>query len=69
MPKYTVPINRKVLDVYVVEAKSGPAAVFEAATQAANGVPPTHTRELSRTVGAAKTVVPDEPAADAATTE
>jgi hypothetical protein len=58
--KYSVPVTRKVLDVYIVEAKNPTHAAFIAATDVANGGEPTQTRELSRQVGSAKRVVDDE---------
>lgn len=65
MPKYTVPIVRKVMDVYTIEARNGSEAAFKAAERIANGDAPDHTRELSRDVKSAKPVVDDgdEPAA------
>jgi hypothetical protein len=64
MPKYTVPIVRTVQDVYVVEARSGTEAGMAAATRIAAGDAPDTSRELSRRVLSAKTVLDDsvEPA-------
>jgi len=60
MPKYSVPVTRKVLDVYIVEAKNPSHAAFVAATHRSNGGEPTMTRELSWDVGSAKRIVDDE---------
>ena len=65
MPKYTVPITRKVLDVYVVEARNGTEAGMKAAYAVADGEAPTHTRELSRVVGSARPELAELPLADA----
>lgn len=59
MTMYAVPIERKVLDVYHVEARSGTDAAFKVATEIAAGATPTHTRELSRRVLSARSVVED----------
>lgn len=60
MPKYSVPITTKTLDVYVVDAKNGSDAAFKAAGLVAENVPPTHSRELSRQVGSAKPLIEDD---------
>jgi hypothetical protein len=54
MPKYTVPVTRKTLDVYVVEARNATEAGMNAAYLIAENAPPTHQRELSRVVGTAR---------------
>lgn len=59
MPKYTVPIVRTLQDVYVVEARSATEAGMAAATRIAAGEPPDSSRELSRRVLSAKTVLDD----------
>ncbi len=66
MPKYTVPIVRTVQDVYIVEARSGTEAGMAAAVRIAAGDEPDTSRELSRRVLSAKTVLDDavESAAD-----
>ena len=51
MPKYSV---------YIVEAKNPSHAAFTAATNIADGGVPTHTRELSRSVGSARVVIEEE---------
>lgn len=57
MAKYNVPIERKVLDIYQVEARSGSDAAFQAALLVSEGNPPTSTRELSRRVLSARPAV------------
>jgi hypothetical protein len=59
MPKYSVPITRKILDVYIVEAKNGSHAAFIAATNILEGGSATFSRELSRNVGSAKPLAED----------
>lgn len=50
---YHVPVTRRILDVYTVEAKSKTDAGVQAGMLIAEGKPPTSTTELSRNVGAA----------------
>ena len=51
MSEYNVVIERKLLDVYTVEARSGADAAFKIATAIASDNPPTpRTTELSRKV-------------------
>ena len=60
MAKYSVPVTRKVLDVYVVEARNATHAGMVAAELISNDDKPTHSHELSRTVMSAKPMVPDQ---------
>lgn len=57
--QYSVPITTKTLDVYIVEAKNGSDAAFKVAGLINDGVPPTRSRELNRTIGSAKPLVND----------
>jgi len=54
MPKYTVPVTRKTLDVYVVEARNATEAGMKAAYLIVDDDEPTYQRELSRVVGTAR---------------
>lgn len=67
MPKYSVPITRKTLDVFFVEARNGSEAAFAAAERIAKGDAPDQTRELGRQVGSARPVVADPDAVDTTT--
>ena len=60
MAKYSVPITRKTLDVYIVEARNGSEAAFVAAEAIANGATPNQTTNLGRSIGTARPLI-DEP--------
>lgn len=63
MKKYSVPIKRTTLDVFIVEARSGSDAAFQAAERISKGDAPDQTRELNRQVLSAKQIV-DDPATE-----
>lgn len=59
MAQYSVPINRKTLDVFYVDARNGSEAAFKAAELIAAGVEPSTSTELSRQIGTARQVAQD----------
>jgi len=61
MPKYSLPITRKWIDVYIVEAKSPTDAGIQVGQLIAQGSEPDHQTEVGYNVGSAKLVIVDEP--------
>ncbi len=58
--KYTVPVTRTIMDVYEVDARNGTEAAVKVGMAMAAGDPPSTTKELSRKVGGARTLVNDQ---------
>lgn len=61
--KYSVPITRKILEVYVVEARNGSEAAFKAAELRAEGTAPDQVTDLGHSVSTARPLI-NEPDAD-----
>jgi hypothetical protein len=60
MPKYSVPVTRRFIDVYIVEAKSPTAAGVEVGKAIALELAPAHTTPTSMAIGSAKLII-EEP--------
>jgi hypothetical protein len=59
MPKYSVPITRKIEDVFIVEARNGSEAAFKVAELIAEGVEPDRQMCTERKVGTARPLIDD----------
>jgi hypothetical protein len=64
--KYSVPVTRKTLDVFIVEARNGSEAAFIAAEAIAEGKQPDQQTNLGRTIGTARPLVDDDDGPEAA---
>ncbi len=60
MPRYTVPITRKWIDVYEVDAKSPTEAGIKVGRLLAEEAEPKHKSEVGMSVGPAKLVIADD---------